>query len=164
VSGATTAGPRQQDGSAGLRRAGEVRYLAVQEGKVAGIEVRVSPVGEDPYPYNIDIENTGTSCFTDIDIDCRDILFWTDRFGLDTTHMPAERCYVSGDALHVDRLDAGQTVRLVRRGYGPHGRYDRPQTCQANITFSHGGCRVTADEWRCCLVSVQLPNQGAFDV
>jgi hypothetical protein len=135
--------------------------VAVQERKLADIEVTISAANDGPRFYNIDIENSGPSRFTDIDVDYRRILLWAERFSLDTTHMPKEHCYISGEPIHVDRLDAGQRVRLVRKGHGTHDRYDGPKVQRAVITFTRADSRATADDKRWCNVIVQLPNARA---
>lgn len=132
--------------------------VAERERQLADVEVTVSPVVAQDFLYNIDIENIGPSRLTDIHIDYRRILLWAERFSIDTTHMPEDQCYISGDPIHVYQLDAGQRVRLVRKGYWSHDRYDGPQVHHAPITFVRGDSRATADDKRWCNVLVRLLN------
>lgn len=128
------------------------------ERRVHDLEVRIAAEHSDPYSYLITVANPGRRSFRKLRVNFRNVLLYAESFSLDTTHMPAEMQYSPGEPLLIDVLDPGQSIRVVREGYGTHERYDQFALMPVELEFEVDGGVFGVAEGRWCEAVVDLPN------
>lgn len=130
-------------------------------GKREVTDLRVTVVAE-PVPtgdcYRIEVRNRGAMSYESLTVTYRDLLLWAERFGLDTTHMPAQEQYAAEVPVRIDRLGPGEAAQFLRRGYGEHHHYDGPRLAETPLSFAVGDRVTTAINGCWCRAEVLLPG------
>jgi hypothetical protein len=144
-----------------LERMGERidRELAASRAsRVGDLQVQVSAVAGEPRHYRVSVHNSGERTFQDLRIRYEPILLEAERFGLDATHMPTASASIPGEPIVIDSLAAGETVDVVRQGYGEHARYDGPRDAQVMLEFRAGQETFRSEDRRWTSAVVDLPR------
>lgn len=127
-------------------------------GKVTDLRVEISAADASDCHYRISVTNTGKRRYGKLFLGYHDVLLYAERFSIDTTHMPREEWYIDGEPVFIEALEPGQTVQVVRSGYGTHGRYDGPRQAQIMLVYESEGRTAALTDRRWCYAIVKLPN------
>jgi hypothetical protein len=122
------------------------------------VEIRVAADPGASNAYALSVTNTGPHAFRALEVDDRELLMWAENFGLDTTHMPDAQQYCACEPVVIDFLRPGEKVRLVRHGYGEHGRYDGARERTVHVAYVLRGRKVTRADRHWARVVVDLPH------
>ncbi|WP_431261649.1 hypothetical protein ACQ859_15220 [Roseateles chitinivorans] len=108
--------------------------------------------------YRVEISNSGARPYRDLTVAYADLLLWAERFGLDTTHMPANEQYGAGEPITIDCLAPGEARLYLRRGYGTHHRYDGPRVTRTSVSYTLDDQAVSPAEGHWCRIDIDLPG------
>jgi hypothetical protein len=151
-----------------LRRgAGESEYLRqcyaltrpeFEGRRAAGLSIVVSPCTGDRTAYVIAVRNVGPNTYQNVRVSYEPLLLNAGNFGLDTTHMPSQVARKVAEIVEFPSIAPGQSVHVVRPGYGPHDQYDGPRETAVDLDFQLDGTKFSANDRAWSEVSVDLPN------
>jgi hypothetical protein len=96
--------------------------------RAAGLSIVVSPGTGDRTAYVIAVRNVGPNTYQNVRVRYEPLLLNAGNFGLDTTHMPSDVARKVAEIVEFPSIAPGQSVHVVRPGYGPHDQYDGPRT------------------------------------
>ncbi len=149
---------RGDGGSAYLRKCYTLTRPEFEARRVAGLSIEVSPCPSDRTAYVIAVKNAGRNHYEHVRVRYEPLLLDAENFGIDTTHMPTEAARKAGESVEFASIAPGESAQVVRRGFGPHDKYDGPRKTALDLEFQLGNMKISVDDRRWSEVAVRLPN------
>ncbi len=119
------------------------------------ILVIVSADLHDACGFVFSVSNIGDVDFKNVVICYEDFLLWAENFMCDTTHMPESWQRIPGEPIVIKSLSAGETVRIIRKGYGDQDKFDGRSVQYVKLKYELS-CGILVEKNIC--VIVDLPN------
>jgi hypothetical protein len=126
--------------------------------RAAGLSIVVSPYATDPASYVITVNNNGSHTYRKLLVRYEALLLYAGNFGLDTTHMPDKEARKPGGPIEIAVVSPGESVQVVRTGYGLHDEYDGPHETAVDLEYRLESKTFATDDRRWCQVTVNLRN------
>ena len=126
--------------------------------RAAGLSIVVSPCATDRCSYVITVNNNGPHTYRNLLVRYESLLLDAGNFGLDTTHMPHEMARNPGAPIEIAVVAPGESVQVVRTGYGLHDEYDGYHETTVDLEYRLEGQTFATDDRRWSQVTVNLRN------